>query len=1192
MSILSFCRVSGFYPTEIVNTPLTTALNVLLSPLTTVQYLAGRSFGEEVLKQCLDGRSLIGDITQTLTGILTKLEFFKNLANGYCYVFCWPNIVALQLNPTIALTIVAPLLEEWLKGKSIFHRFALPICEAYLQFPTIQLDLAPELLAVQAADPLLFWIGQFGGFVLSKLFFHNIVMNYNFPYWLRVLIHASFNFIICGGGSKLKFAVHPSTTSTVALGIMAAYLLYKNRSVILFPLRLWTPAKFLATLSFKFLYYMPRTTLVTLSATCCYFYYGGLEKIKVRLQSRLIDTFAVKIKNERLTCINFPIETTAKLANNHSHPEAARDRSTADKHIDSLIAHMGKKVFSISMSKGDQERHHAGQRLFYLQKDLTMDFQYDTPSFDSVIKLVDVDYYVDLNELAYGVPIIFYTFSPLAPAGSTNDFCWHTTGDEISMVVHNARPYIHKLWDYNEDTVALRRPYTLYTYFYNIDRIKTDSDHHCIIILSPYKYVFSLFTIGLARGPRRRSFGKGYLRHSRAHTAEGVQHYFSRPGDTYSAQISEALLGPVLTKLSQAPKPVQGDVTRFLRTMEPALKTCEMQGSVIFDGFLKDGNSMMELLPIIDQPPVSIRNPHYNAAGPIVSEDGQGGMSIICSPMMPGGTVPLRSYNNDCAMFEHRIHRVRDKFQKLPFEFVNIYIHEFVTLVLGDNAGSLIPLDLVEAEEHMARPTQRARQAIARAWYNVWDLVWSSFQKKESYDKIAPPRNITNPSTGQKTELGCFSYPFYEIIKNLDFCASGKNPKELTDMLQEFAWRVDDLGEGDITKTDGAYGYWCDFVNKMLMIEAFVLEYRSVLNKLLENETDATVFTAFGLRYSNGTGTPSGSMITALRTLIAMAWIFYCYFRWKGLSPAVAFGRIPPLSGDDNLPGWVDDDIVAHFKLFNFELKFKRRSHPTAPITFLGRTFVNLPHSRDCIADVPRQLRKLHLSANSDPLIPPLLKLARKAINFELNDFKTPILSNVSRAIFRCCRTEAIDLRTIGITSNMLASWDGRSRLTLEKPANDPDVSYWCFYDETFICEDVDEASVAVADMLGVDVATVQSISYMYDEVDTLECLNNTNLAVYSLLSHIEPKVQIEAIVDGNLLPADDGSSTIDSPIMPNNDDLPPPPLPRTFEKTLKQHEAVKQGRAPLKRFHDKRSNKNKSDKRPNPLKRGDENRK
>jgi len=192
----------------------------------------------------------------------------------------------------------------------------------------------------------------------------------------------------------------------------------------------------------------------------------------------------------------------------------------------------------------------------------------------------------------------------------------------------------------------------------------------------------------------------------------------------------------------------------------------------------------------------------------------------------------------------------------------------------------------------------------------------------------------------------------------------------------------------------------------------------------LNEEVDAPMYTREGLKFKSGNMTLSGSPITAQRNTAISVFAAYRGLRLAGYSAVEAYAKLGLFGGDDSLQGHLTGEIVTSAFAY-FGLSVKRNVIPRGkPVVFLGRIFIDPWNNLvDCIADVKRQLAKLHLSTHRGT--PPHLVLRRKADAILVTDPKTPLLGDWARMIQRLYPNKLTEAE-MKITSNINLSWFSR----------------------------------------------------------------------------------------------------------------------------------------------------------------------
>lgn len=727
-------------------------------------------------------------------------------------------------------------------------------------------------------------------------------------------------------------------------------------------------------------------------------------------RSVFIEFFSERVGSDQRSFFkDLPLHEPFVQRGANTHPESAADRTAASNWLDTLASMMGYTPYSVSMSNKDQRSGRDGTRLFHFNKDLQMDLQADPCLDHHMIKMVDVDYYVDINEyLRFGQPIGIYTFCPNKPAGVTDEQSWSTIEDVITNRVRGGSEYTHKLWDYNRDHLLIHG--RKHSYLYLVESRSTGYTDRRLVFFNPIKKMHRIVRDELEETPisRRKLSLKNYnvthyVKDSTTYVAiskfgsELVTSFPAKAAITACSRMSVAARGYQLSDLQKILEVHQTAEEREASTS----KTDSALAAALFIGCVNDNPDWdvgkidaLMALPKSD-------NFNYTITGPNFLHIPKN-TARKCGPRFGRAYAPTRHPDNDLAMIDGRINRVGDRGTKVPTFYAQTCLTEFLKFLVP-TPHLLTPYTVDEAEAYMSRPSQRALAERARPTMDLVEVTVDSFQKGETYVDPGFPRSISNCSAGHKINLSCFSYPLAEnVLKPTHWYAFGKDPVALTQYVKEKTMDLDYIDLTDISKMDGSVNMFSDFMFKAVMLRAFHKDWHTHLAQLLTSENNAKIFTAFSQKYNSRFNTLSGSPITTGRNTCITAFCYYCALRKEGYEADVAWNLLGAFGGDDGLQGHLSPGTAERvFKVFNLNLKVERVMRGD-PVTFLGRTYMDPWFgSPCCIADVPRQLRKLHLTtAGKD--VPLEVCLVRKAESMLVNDSKTPILTSWAHRVLRC----------------------------------------------------------------------------------------------------------------------------------------------------------------------------------------------
>ena len=700
----------------------------------------------------------------------------------------------------------------------------------------------------------------------------------------------------------------------------------------------------------------------------------------------------------------------------HSHPNAAVIRCQANTLMTMFANAIGRDNYSGSMSTSEQKRSMLGDRDYYHAKDLQMRPQASKFNRDrQVYRMTDVDYYVDMNRILDGRMTIIYTFVPKVAGGSTLDGTFSIGKDSvISMKVDGGAEYKHQLWDYETDHLLI--DFWWGTVFYHVEQRELSFDRR-VILLNPMRIVWGpLGWVLPGRRLERRvmNFGSCNLTKFQA-THEGVTerfYSFSQVNSCISATISERVVESSGIRLARSKAPQISDAERLIKASRVG-EASPAQDAVEAAVLVRVYDLAPQLLTLYVETPVitpTMQDNHsYQMTYPLITEDGHPSMRLVGYPFCDAGVAPVRSYNNDLACVEGRLNEPRNRVKTYSPIFEERF-GEFVRFLIPDAiAGTGVPLDHDDRESRLKRPTQRALLDQVREWMFM-DSKWSvkAFQKAEAYAKVTDPRNISTLPTEHNFRLGMFALAFTQnVLKGCHWYAFGKHPSETARMLHDKCAQCTIAVGGDASRQDGSLGLIHRRLHTTIMRRYFSPEYHEELLRLLAKEEHANAVTTTGVVYNTGTTTLSGSAITTNLNTPTPAFHAYCAFRYTK-TPEEAWAALGLYGGDDS----IDFDLDPQ-RLVNVAAQLGMQVNVDVmrcgePVPFLGRVYLDPWTDVTCIADVPRQLKKLHLSS-TPPTVPNEVALRRKAKGILVTDPNTPFISKWARFYLEATRNMDVE---------------------------------------------------------------------------------------------------------------------------------------------------------------------------------------
>lgn len=736
-----------------------------------------------------------------------------------------------------------------------------------------------------------------------------------------------------------------------------------------------------------------------------------LSEIYVSLRSRLIAKVTQRYSDNAMFRQDW--QASRQLAyvfqpEGHPHPQSAASRTGASRAMSEFIRLHGCEEYVVSLStrdEGEEGLHELVQPKDILHAPVCYDILRH-----HVIKMVDVDYYVDMHKwLGYGRPILLYTFNPTEVAYSGPEYEYHVTGEGVEMQVRGGTSYNHKLWDYNTDYVLTRKGWFNWVVS-SVDARKVD-EHHMAICLVPIAEVpFWGWFLPLSV-LKRRSFTKSDKVVATRFQANGVDTTSLKMlSKTTHVTLPTEYYEAALVRLCEAKKPVISDIERYL--VKAKHPNPPVGAAILFEVILncpnliswwKTSEASAAKGPV-DKSHQRVPNRYQSTVG-LVTEDGKEiGRSLAPSIVTHPDVIPNRSYNNDLASITGRV-RNQLNFVDPPQRY-NKWVGEFITeLIPNPHRGS--PLDVEDVIEIQDRVTQRARSEKERPWMMADPAInLRSFMKGESYAKVSDPRNITTVGTEHTLRLSAFTYAFKkDVLLHRKWYAPGKTPREISNRIVEICG-FDQVTEGDFSRFDGTISLWL----RQQLEQAAYLRWVNhddlpLLKTLLNNEIGEKAWTSEGLPYEPQHSRLSGSPLTTDANTIICAFVAYAAAREGGLSHQTAWDLLGIFGGDDSLSPIKGQYLERAAKNLGMKLKAVRR-HAGDIVTFLGRVFPEAFNGGiGSVQDPMRTWRKLPYSF-APIYVSDEQALADKATGLLALDANAPVTSTWCRKVLELGNVE------------------------------------------------------------------------------------------------------------------------------------------------------------------------------------------
>jgi hypothetical protein len=702
---------------------------------------------------------------------------------------------------------------------------------------------------------------------------------------------------------------------------------------------------------------------------------------------------------------------------NHTHGSSARDRSVGSSFATLMGQVIGMDPVFYQQSAADQRLGRSGHRHYYWAKDLAAEYAPLQPGeFHAII---DVDYYMDMNDfLAYQIgPTLLYTFVPTRVAESTGEYSFCFNPDNtIKYCVSGGATYEHALWAYDAD-VLVARARTWYGWVtevaYNVDRRQIEK-HHQAILLTPIART-SCWMLGMTsflKSPTLTRLnvvetwqGEQFTRMD-VQTPTGRSRSTGKPG-CYIEVTIPAVADDGLNLSSSIGKT---DITVALVKTSTGIE--ETGQAALLAQYHRVANPSQP--PTVY--PVELWNPTFQYYPKTADPDAVSMMEAFMAPLATGGVTPATGVNNELAAVHGRISKVRSPV--LPISGLMLaHMDEFSKLLIK-HPHTVHPVDEDEVRDRQSRPSQQVILEAASSSGGLSEEKLQTFIKKEPYGKVTEPRVITTIPGRNKLRYSSYSYAFAaEVMRPQPWYAFGKTPKEIAERVADLCSRASQAANTDLSRCDGRISNVFRHFEQLLMMRAFHKSYHTDLLAVMETQHHQDARTTNGVMYTTEDSRLSGSPETADFNSVDNALMAYSAMRRSGLEPEEAWRNLGVYGGDDGLS--IDMDTAIYESVateVGQVLEIEQIARNKRGVTFLSRYYS--PYvwtgSPDSMADVKRQVLKLHLTVRLPPNVTAFAKLLEKCRSYALSDARTPVLGELAEAVFELAlRRKELDSPTV-----------------------------------------------------------------------------------------------------------------------------------------------------------------------------------
>jgi hypothetical protein len=725
--------------------------------------------------------------------------------------------------------------------------------------------------------------------------------------------------------------------------------------------------------------------------------HSSLTDWGVQISSRAFTKFGKRVNENIHRTFLTGFEVTArKSPGAHSHGESAAERTAVTGSIDDWIISNGFEVYSIAASGRDKDT--LGYHQYYMPRDFITPPVNRKINGNDIIKVVDVDYYLDLPRwLGYGRPMVLYTFMPMKVSGTVDDGHFTIKDDVVTYNVNGGATYEHRLWNIARDWII-----TDHWWGCQISSIETRhvSEHRRVVMITPSYRVYGPFWWFIGQYKDRlcyRKISKDGVNRLDTMDKQGKRMVsIGLEGKYTSVELPYDLFEAIKVRRKETKNPEIHTVERYL--MQTVFKEHFPQPSVtaaILHGILSVADPQpRELLP---RGGTQYLLRTFQAVGTtsdyLVTEDGKRYGRVVGTPIInteSEALVARDSYNNDLLSVQGRV--IKPHNDVIPPSKYNQWAGEFVRFLIPQPHTG-IPWTVDRIIEMQNRPTQRARSDKSKNWLETDDTTTiSGFMKHEASSKLSEPRMISAVTNRQTLLLATYVYGFVEgVLKHQPWYAPGKTPEQVTRQIMIIARRGPRISQTDYHRFDASVSLWsqCRIV-RACMLRWVHDTHRSHLANLIDAEIHANARTKHGIMFALAGIVVTGSSKTALGNSLINTSNDYFAARHT-MSPLDSFDSLGIYCGDDgdstNDPTSIQ--LVASDLGMQIDCQIAREGDA---VKFIGRVFLDPWTTPASVQDPLRTIGKLHVSTSSRS-VPDHVALFNRASGYLELDPNAPITS-------------------------------------------------------------------------------------------------------------------------------------------------------------------------------------------------------
>jgi len=723
----------------------------------------------------------------------------------------------------------------------------------------------------------------------------------------------------------------------------------------------------------------------------------------------------------------------------HTHGVSAASRSTASSMIDQLGQLSGQKPVFFQGSAADVRKGRAVTRTWHWAKDQNVLPCTTAKAENQLLAMVDVDEHIDMPKFLMRnfVPVVIYTFQPGSVCRDNGEYKYTFLEDNsVLYEVSGGGSYKHQVWNYAGDCIGITHKFLGFTTAYatySVERKVLDPDHQLILLSPLRKYGWRN-----ARTAARQLAAAELERLTVAHgkfTRLKVNH-------SKSMQVHTGTVGGYLKSVTAAS--VDEAIASAMRTSKVRITVSTVKSKMIYgspddkDRAIEGAEVLLEYhLAGCGKPAticsldVCVRNYQWLGRPQDLDEDAKPSMVAFMKPIVDAAFVPENTKNNDQRMVNKRVKELANTVTLTPF--LEKTMAEFVDLFCEGWQHCIVPLEVEAVYEKQKKPSQQ--HILHASEHEIAIRKASMFMKREAYQKLADPRGITTINGVDKRDYSCYTYAVAEVIKNFEWYAFGKTPREIaervTAVCSEASYYVDAT---DFSRMDGRVSNIARMLESSLMLRLFAPMFHVELGELLRSQHSLNGRTRNGVSYETGLSRLSGSPETSLFNTILSAFTAYLSMRMtmtegSFMGPREAWNGLGVYGGDDGLTADVARDTqMRAARMVGQVLTLDRTKRYHVGVSFLSRQYGPDVWTGNCSSccDVKRTLSKFHVTVCLPRNIKPPMKLREKAYALSLTDANTPVVGLFVK--------RALALTPVRRYSNILGIWNSELDVSEQYP--------------------------------------------------------------------------------------------------------------------------------------------------------------